>query len=126
MNTIKTTIRDRRIEVAAPNEMPDGTDVLVDVTPIPVEKIGIDEPEWRDDPEALADWEAWLKTIEPIIRRFCLRETICTLAVLIPYFNHLARSLRWEEARCVHYFSPGEGERDVPQSGTEDLHQFGN
>ena len=31
----------------------------------PVEKIGIDEPEWRDDPESLADWETWIKTIEP-------------------------------------------------------------
>jgi hypothetical protein len=32
----------------------------------PVDRIGLDESEWRDDPEALADWEAWLKTIEPL------------------------------------------------------------
>lgn len=66
MNSIKTTVRNRRIDLPAPNELPDGTDVLVDVTPIPGEKIGINESEWRDDPESLADWEAWLKTIEPI------------------------------------------------------------
>lgn len=66
MNTIETTVQNRRIEFAAPREIPDGTKVAVDVTPLSAEKIGIDESEWRDDPEALADWDAWLKTIEPI------------------------------------------------------------
>ena len=66
MNTIKATVHDRRIEIAAPSELPDGTDVLVDVVPLPIDKIGIDESEWRDDADALADWAAWLKTIEPI------------------------------------------------------------
>ncbi|HET6575286.1 MAG TPA: hypothetical protein VFG68_16895, partial [Fimbriiglobus sp.] len=45
---------------------PDGTEVLVDITPVPAGKIGLDESEWRDDPAALADWAAWLETIEPI------------------------------------------------------------
>lgn len=66
MNAIETTVQNRRIEVAAPANIPDGTKVIVDVTPLPMDKIGIDESAWRDDPEALADWEAWLKTIEPI------------------------------------------------------------
>ncbi len=30
------------------------------------EKIGIDESEWSDDPASLADWEAWIHTIEPL------------------------------------------------------------
>jgi hypothetical protein len=46
--------------------LPDGTEVLVDVTPVPAERIGLTESEWRDDPAALADWSAWLDTIEPI------------------------------------------------------------
>jgi hypothetical protein len=29
-------------------------------------KFGLDESEWRHDPEAIADWAAWLETIEPI------------------------------------------------------------
>ena len=66
MNTIKTTIQNRRIELNAPDELPDGTEVLVDVTAVSPEKVGIDEAEWRDDPGALADWDAWLRTIEPI------------------------------------------------------------
>lgn len=66
MNAIETTIKNRRIEVDAPDHLRDGTKVLVDVNPAPLEKIGIDESTWRDDPDALADWDAWLKTIEPI------------------------------------------------------------
>ena len=55
-----------KIELQAPEDLPDGTEVLVDVTPVVSEKIGIDESEWRDDAEALADWQAWIATIEPI------------------------------------------------------------
>jgi len=66
MSTIKTTIKNRRIELKAPDELPDGTEVLVDVTPVSPETVGIDESEWRDDPDALADWDAWLRTIESV------------------------------------------------------------
>jgi hypothetical protein len=66
MSTIETTVQNGRIEFAAPSDIPDGTKVVVDVTPLPSEKIGIDESEWRDDSDALADWDAWLKTVEPI------------------------------------------------------------
>jgi hypothetical protein len=66
MNTFETTIQNRRIELDAPDDLPDGTKVIVDVMPSPSEKIGIADSEWRDDSEALADWKAWLKTIEPI------------------------------------------------------------
>jgi hypothetical protein len=66
MNTMKTIVQNRRIVLTAPDELPDGTEVLVDVMPLAPRKIGIDESEWRDDPAALADWETWIKTIEPI------------------------------------------------------------
>ena len=66
MNTIKTIIQNRRIELKAPDELPDGTEVLVDVTPVSAEKVGMDESEWRDDASALADWDAWLRTVEPV------------------------------------------------------------
>jgi hypothetical protein len=66
MNTMKATIRNRRIELNAPDDLPDGTEVLIGVTPVPAGKIGLDESEWRDDPAALADWEAWIKTLEPL------------------------------------------------------------
>lgn len=66
MNAIETTVQNGRIDVPAPANLPDGTRVVVDVTPLSSEKIGITEAEWRDDPDALAEWDAWLKTIEPI------------------------------------------------------------
>ena len=66
MNAIRAVIKDRRLELQAPPDWPDGTEVLIEPTKDPAEKIGIDESEWRDDPASLADWEAWIKTIEPL------------------------------------------------------------
>jgi hypothetical protein len=71
MDAIKATVRQGRLELEAPPEWPDGTEVLIEPT-APSEKIGIDESEWRDDPESLADWEAWIQTIEPL--EFTLEE----------------------------------------------------
>lgn len=65
MSRIHAVVRDRRIDVAAPPDLPDGMSVTVEVLPAG-EKIGLDESEWSDDPEALADWAAWLETIEPV------------------------------------------------------------
>src|SRR5271157_367200 len=65
MNAIKATVMQGRLELKVPLDWPDGTEVLIEPTMASLEKIGIDESEWRDDPESLADWEAWIKTIEP-------------------------------------------------------------
>ena len=62
---IRAIVHDRCIEVPAPDELADGTVVLVELMPVG-EKIGLDESEWRDDSAALADWSAWLGTIEPV------------------------------------------------------------
>jgi hypothetical protein len=66
MSTVKAIVQGGRIEVMAPDELPDGTQVLVEVTPLAPGRIGILESEWRDDPEALADWDWWIQRIEPI------------------------------------------------------------
>src|SRR5208337_2696945 len=65
MNAIKATVMRGRLDLKVPLDWPDGTEVLIEPTMARLEKIGIDESEWRDDPESLADWEAWIKTIEP-------------------------------------------------------------
>jgi hypothetical protein len=67
MTSIKAIVRDGRIQLKVPGDLPDGTEVLVDVTLSFPETVGVDESQWRDDPEALADWAAWLPTIEPIV-----------------------------------------------------------
>jgi hypothetical protein len=66
MIAIKTTVRNGRIELEVPSGLSDGTEVLAELTPLLGEKMGMDESEWRDDPPALADWEAWIPTIEPL------------------------------------------------------------
>jgi hypothetical protein len=66
MNAIKTTVQNGRIELDAPADWPEGCAVLIEPVPTGGNRIGIDESEWRDDPASLADWEAWLKTIEPL------------------------------------------------------------
>lgn len=66
MRPIRAIVHDRRIELSAPDDLPDGTHVLVDITRLSNERIGIAESEWRDDSQALSDWAAWLETIEPV------------------------------------------------------------
>src|SRR5215471_5142462 len=66
MDAIKATVRQGRLEPEAPPDWPDGTEVLIEPTTAPSEDLGIDESEWRDDPDSPADWEAWIPTIEPL------------------------------------------------------------
>jgi hypothetical protein len=66
MTAIKGVVRNGRVEMAAPPDSPEGCQVIVEPLPAPADKVGLDEAEWRDDAAALADWEAWIKTIEPL------------------------------------------------------------
>lgn len=66
MTSIRAVVHDRRIELTVPDDIPDGAEVLIDLRPVAPAKIGLSEAEWRDDAEALADWVAWLDTIEPV------------------------------------------------------------
>jgi hypothetical protein len=65
MNTIRTTIVDGHVHVPVPNDLPNGTRVDVRIVPV-VEKIGLDESEWRTDEAAMREWNEWLTKIEPI------------------------------------------------------------
>ena len=65
MTSIKATVKSRRLELDAPPEWPDGTEVLIEPAPTRI-VIGIDDSQWNDDAESLADWDAWIKTIEPL------------------------------------------------------------
>jgi len=65
MNAIKATYTNGQIVPAEPVNWPEGSELLVEPV-ITVEKVGLDEADWRDDAKALADWEAWNGTIEPL------------------------------------------------------------
>ena len=66
METIKAVVRNGRIDQTTPPDWPDGCEVVIEPLPDTIEKIGLDESEWRDDPAALADWDAWIKVFEPL------------------------------------------------------------
>jgi hypothetical protein len=66
MTVIKGVVTNGRIDLTAPADWPEGCEVVVEPVPRATDKIGLDESEWRDDPAGLADWEAWIKTIEPL------------------------------------------------------------
>jgi hypothetical protein len=66
MDVIKATVKSGRLELESPLHWPDGTEVQIEAAIVPLERIGIDESRWSDDGSSLADWEAWIKTIEPL------------------------------------------------------------
>lgn len=66
MTAIKGVVKNGRIELATPPDWPEGCEVIIEPVRIPTEKIGLDESEWRDDAESLADWDAWIQTLQPL------------------------------------------------------------
>jgi hypothetical protein len=64
MHAIKATWTNGQIVPAEPVDWPEGSTLLVEPMP-PAEKIGLDESEWSDDPQSIADWIAWVDTIPP-------------------------------------------------------------
>ena len=67
MNAIRATWTNGQIVPAEPVDWPEGSELWVEPIPSNYEKIGMTEEEWRDDPEAIADWIAAVEKIEPII-----------------------------------------------------------
>jgi hypothetical protein len=67
MNAVKATWTNGRIQPGEPVDWPEGSELVVEPVGTGEDKVGLDETEWRDDPEARADWDAWLRTIEPPI-----------------------------------------------------------
>ena len=63
MHAIKAVWTNGQIVPTGPVDWPEGSQLIVE--PI-AEKIGLDESEWSDSPEAMADWAKWIRTIEPL------------------------------------------------------------
>ena len=71
MNAVEATVQNRRIEVPAPDDWPDGTKVMVDVLPMPAGNRLDDldfmtEEEQSDDPDAIERWIAELEALPGI------------------------------------------------------------
>jgi len=66
MNAIKATWTNGQIVPAEPVDWPEGSELLVE----PVaksDKLGLDESEWRDDPESIAAWIVAVEKMESLI-----------------------------------------------------------
>jgi hypothetical protein len=64
MTTIRAIIRNGRIEVDEPIDLPDGTELTI---PIPVSpSLGIRDEEWSDSPESIEAWIQWYDSLEPL------------------------------------------------------------
>ena len=50
---------------ARPVDWPEGYEVVVEPLPAPASSMGVDESQWRDDPASRADWDEWIRAIEP-------------------------------------------------------------
>ena len=67
MNAVKATWTNGQILPGEPIDWPEGSELVVEPVGAGGAKVGLDESEWRDDPAARADWDAWLRTVEPLV-----------------------------------------------------------
>ncbi len=65
MNAIKGTWKNGQIVLGEPVNWPDGCEVLVELVR-EEESLGIREEDWRDTPEAIAEWLRWYDSLEPL------------------------------------------------------------
>jgi hypothetical protein len=65
MNPIKGTWTNGQILPDEPVVWPEGTELFIEPALPGIGPIGLTEAQWRDNPQAIADWEVWLHTLEP-------------------------------------------------------------
>ncbi len=63
--TVKGIIRNGRIEVDEPINLPDGTELRIPIPDLPP-TLGIRDDEWSDAPEAIVAWIGWYDSLEPL------------------------------------------------------------
>lgn len=61
-NWIRGVVRNGRIEVETPLNLPDGTELLIAV-PEGTSSPPAAEPAWDNSPEGIAEWLAWLDSL---------------------------------------------------------------
>lgn len=66
MSAIKAIVKDGRIELQAPPDWPDGTEVTIHPQ-LAEDTFGIREEDWPETPDAIAEWLTWYDTLEPLI-----------------------------------------------------------
>jgi len=64
MDTIKAVVRNGRIEIEGPLDLPEGTELLI---PLPGGSQD-EEDGWDNSPEGIAAWLKWYDSLQPLIR----------------------------------------------------------
>ena len=67
MSPVRTVVQHRRIDIEAPDEIPDGTVVEVRVVPTGDNTIGLSESQWDDSQSGTATWFQWLDSLQPLV-----------------------------------------------------------
>lgn len=65
MSPITGIWQDGHVVLDGVTDWPDGCRVLVEPVSMD-ETIGLSEDEWRDSPEAVAEWIQWYESLEPL------------------------------------------------------------
>ena len=65
MTTIKAIVRNGRIEVDEPIDLPDGTELTIPI-PAPGDTPGMRDEDCCDTPEAIETWIRWYDSLEPL------------------------------------------------------------
>jgi hypothetical protein len=66
MTAIRATVKNGKIELDAPSDWPEGTEVLIEPDPHPA-PLGLRDEDWPDTPEGIARLLASMDRIEPLI-----------------------------------------------------------
>ena len=67
MTTIRTIVQNRRIEIPAPDDLADGTEVVIELTPASEKAALNDNDEWDDSPEGIERWIKAVNSLKPLI-----------------------------------------------------------
>ena len=67
MNAVRAVWTNGRILPSEPVDWPEGSLLRVEPLIPSIEKIGLPEDEWRDDPDSIAAWIEAVEKIEPLI-----------------------------------------------------------
>jgi hypothetical protein len=65
MTTIKAIIRNGRIEVDGPIDLPDGTELTIPI-PVPPTTPSPSDEDGSDPPEVIENWIRWYDSLEPV------------------------------------------------------------
>ncbi|MCY2968445.1 MAG: hypothetical protein NT069_33275 [Planctomycetota bacterium] len=66
MNAVRAIWKNGNIVLVGPVDWPEGCEVSIEPVQKDCDRIGVDEADWRDEPESRDDWNTWISTLTPL------------------------------------------------------------